>query len=125
MTHDEIIAAIVKPLKWHNFDTWTWWAEAICGTYHVEEQRGFWRVDLRFRDAIHVVYEIDDFETVIAAAEADYRTRKAADLYVEKIAALVEAAERFNTRAVMADNRALIRCIDQLRGALAALKVTP
>lgn len=85
------VAARVKPLKWHNYDAWTWWAEAICGTYHVEERHGVWKADLRFRDAVHIVYEIDDFETAIAAAEADYRARIAAALDVEKIVALVEA----------------------------------
>jgi len=46
----------------------------------------------------------------------------AAAFDVGKMMALVEAAERFNTRAVMADNRALVRCIDKLRAALAAFR---
>lgn len=84
----------VKPLVWHNFDAWTWWAEAECGTYHVEERNGGWRTDLRFRDASHIIYEIDDFETSQAAAQADYERRILSALEppdTQLAAALIEA----------------------------------
>lgn len=64
--------ACVKPLTWHNFDAYVFWAEAVCGTYHVECHNGLWRAELRFRDASHIVYEIDDFETAIQACCDDY-----------------------------------------------------
>lgn len=66
---------LIKPLEWHNYDAWTWWAETVCGTYAVEERNGIWKAELRFRDAVHIVYEIDDFETSITAAQDDYCAR--------------------------------------------------
>lgn len=82
MTPDELAArgVRVKPLVWHHFDAWTWWAESTSGTYHVEERSGVWKAELRFRDVAHIIYEIDDFETAIAAAEADHAARICAAL---------------------------------------------
>lgn len=76
--------ARVKPLEWHHYDAWTWWAESVCGTYTVEERNGSWKAELRFRDAVHIIYEIDDFETAMTAAQTDCSARI--------IAALVPAA---------------------------------
>ena len=66
---------LVKALEWHNFDAWTWWAEAVCGTYHVEERNGGWRVELRFHDARRIITETDGFDGAIVAAQSDYTAR--------------------------------------------------
>jgi len=115
MTHDEIIAAIVKPIQWAPWQHGNAIVETAFGIYCIWD--GHWRPPGQQGGT--------PSPDPKAAVEADYRARIATALDVEKIAALVEAAERFNTRAVMADNRALIRCIDKLRAALAAFKVTP
>ncbi len=92
MTHDEIIAAIVKPPIW---DEGQRYSDARAWLSFNEKGRFCYGVDLA-----GIFYmqtpdgEEEGFDTLAAAkaaAEADYRTRKAADLYVEKIAALVEA----------------------------------
>lgn len=72
--------AKVKQLDWHNFDAWTYWAEAVCGTYHVEERNGWWQVEVRFGGLVHVVAVTDDtlpadLEAAQAAAQADYAAR--------------------------------------------------
>lgn len=72
--------AKVKQLDWHNFDAWTYWAEAVCGTYHVEERNGWWQVEVRFGGLVHVVAVTDDtlpadLEAAKAAAQADYTAR--------------------------------------------------
>lgn len=72
--------AKVKPLDWHNFDAWTYWAEAVCGTYHVEERNGWWQVELRVGGLAHIVAVTDDtlpanLEAAKAAAQADYEAR--------------------------------------------------
>ena len=79
---------LVKALEWHNFDAWTWWAEAVCGTYHVEERNGGWRVELRFHDARRIITETDDFDGAIAAAQADYTARILAALDLTAIEAM-------------------------------------
>ena len=65
----------VKPLVWQHFDTWTWWAESLAGTYCVTERNGFWKTELRTVNASHIIYEIDDFETAIVAAQDDHEAR--------------------------------------------------
>ena len=70
----------VKPLVWHNFDAWTHWAEAVCGTYHVEERNGWWQAELRVGGLVHFVTKTDDtlqaeLEAAKAAAQADYEAR--------------------------------------------------
>ena len=72
--------ARLKRLEWHTFDAWTHWAEAVCGTYHVEERNGQWRVELRVGGLVHAVTETDDtlpadLEAAKAAAQADYEAR--------------------------------------------------
>lgn len=73
----------IKPLDWHHFDSWTWWAESVCGTFYLEERNGFWIAGVRFRDANHIIYEIDDFETAHIAVQADYTARILATLQVK------------------------------------------
>lgn len=84
----------VKALEWHNFDAWTWWAEAVCGTYHVEERNGGWRVELRFHDARHVVTETDDFYEATSAAQADYTARILAALDLTGVEAMQAEIKR-------------------------------
>jgi len=38
--------ASIKPLKWENFDAWTYWAETIVGTYRLTERDGKWRLSV-------------------------------------------------------------------------------
>ncbi len=69
--------AQVKPLVWHNYDAWTYWAESTSGTYHIEERNGGWNVSLRFADRIHVIAELDPEmrEETFEAAQADHEAR--------------------------------------------------
>ncbi|WP_434286257.1 hypothetical protein [Celeribacter sp. SCSIO 80788] len=73
--YDAAQVACVKPLTWHNFDAYVFWAEAVCGTYHVECYNAIWRAELRFSTVSHIIYEIDDFETAIQACCDDYNER--------------------------------------------------
>lgn len=138
MTPAELAARLVKPLVWHNFDAWTWWAETICGTYHVEERHGLWKADLRFRDAVHVIYEIDDYETVIEAVSQDHRARILAALDLAPVVALVEAVEITAEEAMRDEipggflpeesdefHLGYDAAIRRVRAALSALKETP
>lgn len=90
---------MVKALEWHNFDAWTWWAEAVCGTYHVEERNGGWRVELRFHDARHIITETDDFDGAIVAAQSDYTARILAALDLSAVEAL--QAENARLRSIL------------------------
>ena len=65
----------IKPLVWDNFDAWTFWAESLCGTYYVTERNGTWIAELKSQGSVHIIYEIDDFDTAKAAAQADYEAR--------------------------------------------------
>lgn len=93
-----IVAAIIRPLVWHHYDVWTWWAECPSGTYQVEERNGGWRVQLRVGGLVHDVLVTEDttpetLATAQAAAEQDYRARIAAALDVGPILALVGQLE--------------------------------
>jgi len=97
MDKEQLARALIKPLVWHNFDVWTWWAECPSGTYHVEERNAGWRVQLRVGGLAHDVLETDDttpadLEAAKAAAEADYLARMSAALDLDAVAALVGAA---------------------------------
>lgn len=92
--------AKVKQLDWHNFDAWTHWAEAVCGTYHVEERNGWWQVELRFGGLVHIVSVTDDtlpadLDAAKAAAQSDYEARilAALDLTPAALRAIGERAE--------------------------------
>lgn len=106
--------AKIKPLVWHNFDAWTHWAEAVCGTYHVEERNGYWQVELRVGGLVHAVTETDDttpadLDAAKAAAQADYSARILAALEAPDagvVAELVEAA------------KALKAIVEEIRGAM-------
>ena len=90
MTHPiaTLIAGVkVKPLKWENFDAWTYWARCPIGTYHVEERNGVWKATLDRNRGLELVYEYttdgltpDDFQAAQIAAQADYEARVLAAL---------------------------------------------
>jgi len=71
----------VKPLVWHNYDAWTWWAESTSGTYRVEERNGVWRATLNLPMTEHIIYEYEtdgtpnDFEAAHLACESDHVSR--------------------------------------------------
>jgi len=72
----------VKPLVWHNYDAWTWWAESTSGTYRVEERNGTWRATLNLPMTEHIIYEYqtddttrDDFEAAHLACQSDHEGR--------------------------------------------------
>lgn len=72
----------VKPLVWHNFDAWTFWAESTSGTYRVEERNGYWRATLNLPQTDHIIYEYDtdgttpnDFEAAQMACQFDHEAR--------------------------------------------------
>lgn len=69
------LSKIVKPLEWNNFDAWNWWAESNAGTYNVTERNGVWKTELCYGGMRHVVYEIDDYETAVEAANLDNARR--------------------------------------------------
>jgi len=85
---------LVKALEWHNFDAWTWWAEAVCGTYHVEERNGGWRVELRFHDARRIITETDGFDGAIVAAQSDYTARILPAVYTSAVDAMATENKR-------------------------------
>ncbi len=126
MTHDEIIAAIVKPLVWRGADHF-FFGSGVGFSYEI----------MRHDDMFHTLVLTDLYSNTIgqpiadlaaakAAAEADYRARKAADLYVGKIAALVKAATSANDEiGRMKPTETLVAVALPLRAALAAFKVTP
>jgi hypothetical protein len=91
------VSDLVKALEWHNFDAWTWWAEAVCCTYQVEERNGGWRVELRFHDARHVVTETDDFDAALSAVQADYTVRILAALDLSAVEALEAENKRLRS----------------------------
>ena len=74
-TRAALPAPAVKPLVWQNFDAWTFWAESLCGTYYVTERNGTWIAELKSQGSVRIIYEIDDFDTAKAAAQADYEAR--------------------------------------------------
>jgi len=84
----------VKPLVWHNFDAWTWWAESTSGTYRVEERNGVWRATLNLPSIEHVIYEYEtdcapnDFEAAHLACQADHTARITAALEPDPTPAL-------------------------------------
>lgn len=126
MDRDTILRALVKPLEWHHFDVWTWWAECPPGTYHVEERNGGWRVQLRVGGLVHDVLATEDttpedLAAAQAAAEADYRARIAAALDLDKIAALVEAVEYIASATDTEGYEPGMWAINRARNALAAL----
>jgi hypothetical protein len=82
----------IKPLAWHNFDAWTWWAEAVCGTYCIDERNGAWKAVLRFHDAAHPITEVSNFDNAISAAQADYDARIISALDPEALARWREEA---------------------------------
>lgn len=95
-TLEDRLARCLKPLAWHNFDVWTWWAESPSGTYHVEERNGYWQVELRVGGLVHHVFSTDDttpedMDAAQAAAQADYTARILAALDLDALAREVEA----------------------------------
>ena len=106
-TLEDRLARCLKPLAWHNFDVWTWWAESPSGTYHVEERNGYWQVELRVGGLVHHVFSTDDttpedMDAAQAAAQADYTARILAALDLDAIARLVaEAVEKERDEARM------------------------
>ena len=91
----------VKPLVWHNYDAWTWWAESTSGTYRVEERNGTWRATLNLPMTEHIIYEYEtdgtpnDFEAAHLACESDHAARITAAIELATLpAAVVEAMER-------------------------------
>ena len=84
----------VKPLVWHNYDAWTWWAESTSGTYRVEERNGTWRATLNLPMTEHIIYEYEtdgtpnDFEAAHLACESDHAARITAALEPEPTPAL-------------------------------------
>lgn len=101
------LARCVKPLAWHNFDVWTWWAESPSGTYHVEERNGYWQVELRVGGLVHHVFSTDDttpedMDAAQAAAQADYTARILAALDLDALAREVEAIVGDGVRAFVA-----------------------
>jgi len=90
MTKDEILRAVVKPLVWvPNPDSSERGTVAVGAgkTYHACDDGWTPHRQMRWTEALSLA-------AAQAAAEADYRARVAAVLDVDKIAALVEAAER-------------------------------
>lgn len=116
----ENMGVTVKPLVWHNFDAWTWWAEAVSGTYCVNERDGTWTGSLRFRDAVHIVYEVGDFDTVIAACNDDNRARVMAELIPATRAPItVQDAARVPEIAALIESCAgLNRIVEEIDGAM-------
>lgn len=87
----------VKPLVWHTYDAWTWWAESTSGTYRVEERNGTWRATLNLPMTEHIIYEYEtdgtpnDFEAAHLACESDHAARITAALEPDPTPALAEA----------------------------------
>lgn len=91
--------AKVKPLVWHNFDAWTHWAEAVCGTYHVEERNGYWQVELRVGGLVHHVTTTDDtlpedLDAAKAVAQQDYDPRILCELAPAQPAPMTDEQQR-------------------------------
>jgi len=84
----------VKPLVWHNYDAWTWWAESTSGTYRVEERNGIWRATLNLPMTEHIIYEYEtdgtpnDSESAHLACESDHAARITAALEPDPTPAL-------------------------------------
>lgn len=117
--------AKVKPLVWHNFDAWTHWAEAVCGTYHVEERNGYWQVELRVGGLVHHVTTTDDtlpedLDAAKAVAQQDYDPRilcelataqpapDAPALDVDAVATLVDAVAADAAQALQGEDEPYI-----------------
>lgn len=90
----------VKPLVWHNYDAWTWWAESTSGTYRVEERNGTWRATLNLPMTEHIIYEYEtdgtpnDFEAAHLACESDHAARITAALEPDPTPELQESPRR-------------------------------
>ena len=94
MTAD-IIAGLVKPLVWEHHPM-GFIAAPPTGRAYIIDIRVKGRV--MFIKGIDPPPQVDSVGPAQAAAEADYRSRIAAALDVEKIAALVEAVAKIETR---------------------------
>jgi len=67
MTPEQL--ALIKPLDWNNFAAWTYWAEAVAGTYRVTERSGSWRVSIKTRDSEQFLHETDGYNGTLEIAQ--------------------------------------------------------
>lgn len=122
MTHDEIIAAICKPLVWGAFDEECLRSDSVLGRYEI--MWGFYngQTSLDVPDPRGTNTWHPTLADAKAAAEAHYRARIAAALDIDKIVALVKAATPYVSTVGNADFARQMREYEALVAALTAFQ---